>query len=234
MKKIIIAIDGRSSCGKSTLAKDLAKHLNYRYIDTGAMYRAVALYCIRKELLTNGSDPQKISAAMPEIKIDFKFDPVSGSTITYLNGENVEDEIRGFEVSGKVSTVSQISAVRKILVEQQQQMGEDSGIVMDGRDIGTRVFPNAELKLFITADTEERVDRRYNQMKNKGIEISREEVRENLKQRDFNDEHKGEQPLKKATDAVEIDNTKLTVREQFEMALDLALQAINNNFQEEV
>ncbi|MEQ8323543.1 MAG: (d)CMP kinase [Vicingaceae bacterium] len=226
MKKIIIAIDGHSSCGKSTLAKALSSELKYRYIDTGAMYRAVALYFMRENLLSEPINESEIIMRLPKIKIDFKYEANSDQTLTYLNGENVEEEIRGVAVSNEVSKVSQISEVRRVLVNQQKEMGQSKAVVMDGRDIGTRVFPEAELKLFVTADVEVRTDRRYSQMKAKGISVSREEVRSNLNQRDFDDEHKGESPLKKAVDAIIIDNTHLTIQEGVDLALRLALKEI--------
>ena len=227
MRDIIIAIDGHSSCGKSTLAKALAGELKYRYIDTGAMYRAVALFFMRRKMLTEPIDKGALVKLLPSIEVKFGYDNSSDQTLTYLNGENVEEEIRGVAVSNEVSKVSQIPEVRKMLVEQQQEMGKDKCIVMDGRDIGTRVFPEAELKLFVTADVEVRTDRRYSQMRAKGIHVSREEVRNNLIQRDYDDEHKGESPLKKAADAIEINNTHLTIQEGVDMALRLAWKEIN-------
>ena len=227
MKSIIIAIDGHSSCGKSTLAKALAGELKYRYIDTGAMYRAVALFYMRKQMLSDQVDRKALIDLLSEINIDFRYDATGDQTLTYLNGENVEEEIRGVAVSNEVSKVSQIPEVRKVLVRQQQEMGREKSVVMDGRDIGTRVFPEAELKLFVTADVEVRTDRRYSQMKAKGIKVSREEVRNNLIQRDYDDEHKGESPLKKAEDAIVIDNTHLTIQEGVDMALRLAWKEIN-------
>ena len=227
MKKIIIAIDGHSSCGKSTLAKAVAEELKYRYIDTGAMYRAVALYFMRKHMLEGEMDEEVIQGELGQIHIEFQYRSDSDQTVTLLNGENVEEEIRGVPVSREVSKVSQLSIVRSMLVEQQQRMGRDKAVVMDGRDIGTRVFPEAELKLFVTADVEVRTDRRYSQMKAKGIHVTREEVRQNLIQRDYDDEHKGESPLKKADDAIVIDNTHLTIQEGVDMALRLAMKELN-------
>ncbi len=228
MKDIVIAIDGFSSCGKSTLAKGLAKALKYRYIDTGAMYRAVALYNMRKgNLGVNTYNREAIIEALPEISIDFKYNAESDQNITLLNGENVEDEIRDVPVSQQVTKVSQIPEVRKVLVEQQQAMGKKKAIVMDGRDIGTRVFPNAELKLFVTADLEVRVQRRVKQLTDNGVEVNEEEIRENLAQRDYDDVHKGENPLKQAEDAVVLDNTHIGVEEQFNSALELARKAID-------
>jgi len=227
MKKIIIAIDGYSSCGKSTLAKGLAKKLKYRYIDTGAMYRAVALYCMKKGILSdNNYDTEAIIKSLPNIHITFDFDPELNKTITRLNGENVEDEIRDVPVSQLVTKVSQLPEVRKVLVKQQQDMGSEKAIVMDGRDIGTRVFPNAELKLFITADIDVRTQRRVKQLRDNGVEVNVKEISENLKQRDFDDVNKGESPLKQAEDAVLLDNTKIGVQEQFDRAYALALEAM--------
>ena len=229
MKDIIIAIDGYSSCGKSTLAKGLAKQLKYRYIDTGAMYRAVALYCMRKGLLEGDNyNKEGIIASLSDINIDFQYDPIQDRTITYLNGENVEEEIRDVPVSQQVTKVSQISEVRSVLVKQQQAMGDHKAIVMDGRDIGTRVFPNAELKIFVTADPEVRAQRRYKQMTDNGIKVDIQEVRENLAQRDYDDVNKGESPLKQAEDAIVLDNTGIGVKEQFERAYALALEVMNS------
>lgn len=228
MRDIIIAIDGYSSCGKSTLAKGIARRFKYRYVDTGAMYRAVALYCIRNGMLGEGHcDVVGIIAALPGIQIDFRYDAEADSTITYLNGENVEDEIRDVPVSRLVTGVSQLPEVRKVLVKQQQDMGKSRAVVMDGRDIGTRVFPNAELKLFITADPEVRAQRRLKQLRDNGINVDIQEVRNNLSQRDFDDVNKGEHPLRQAPDAILLDNTNISVAEQFEKAAALVTEAIN-------
>jgi cytidylate kinase len=229
MRDIIIAIDGYSSCGKSTLAKGLAKQLKYRYIDTGAMYRAVALYCMQNRLLSEFKyDKKGIIAALPNIKIDFQYNPDLDKTITMLNGVNVEEEIRDVPVSQLVTKVSQIPEVRKVLVKQQQEMGEQKAIVMDGRDIGTRVFPEAELKLFVTADPEVRARRRYKQMIDNGIRVNIEDVRKNLEQRDFDDVNKGDNPLKQAADAIVLDNTNIGVQEQFKKAFDLVLEVLGS------
>lgn len=227
MKDIIIAIDGHSSCGKSTLAKALSSALKYRYIDTGAMYRAVALYFLRKGMLEEPIDKSALIRLLPDIHVEFEYNAELDRNITNLNGENVEEEIRGVRVSQVVSIVSQIPEVRSMLVAQQQEMGKAKSVVMDGRDIGTRVFPNAELKLFVTADVEGRADRRYSQMMDNGIKVSREEVIQNLKQRDYDDENKGESPLKKAADAIEIDNTHMTKQEGVDIALNHAIEVIN-------
>lgn len=227
MKDIIIAIDGYSSCGKSTLAKSLAKKLKYRYIDTGAMYRAVALYCMRKGILSASVyDKEAIIRSLPEIRIEFEYDEKSDNSITLLNGENVENEIRDVPVSQLVTSVSQLPEVRKVLVKQQQEMGKNKSIVMDGRDIGTRVFPSAELKLFVTADPEVRVERRVKQLRDNGVNVEVEAIRQNLRQRDFDDVNKGESPLKQADDAIVLDNTHIGVSEQFEKAYQLALSAM--------
>lgn len=223
MEKIIIAIDGHSSCGKSTLAKDLAQTLKYTYIDTGAMYRAVALYFMRTgDLSDKKANTSAIVTHLDEVNVEFRYDAETDQSTTWLNGENVEEEIRGVKVSENVSVVSQLPEVRAKLVQLQQEMGKHGGIVMDGRDIGTRVFPQAELKLFVTAELEVRAQRRYDQMVAKGLDVSFDEVAENLKERDFNDEHRGENPLQKAADAVEIDNTNISISEQYQLALDLA------------
>lgn len=229
MKGIIIAVDGYSSCGKSTLAKGLARELRYRYIDTGAMYRAVALYCMRKGFLSDDVyNVEGIISSLPQIKIEFQYDPITDMTVTYLNGENVEEEIRDVPVSQQVTKVSQISEVRAVLVDQQQKMGQDKSIVMDGRDIGTRVFPNAELKLFVIADLEVRAERRLKQMTDNGIQVDIDKVRMNLEQRDFDDVNKGENPLKQAEEAIVLDNTNIGIQEQFERALKLSLAVIEH------
>jgi CMP/dCMP kinase len=223
-RQIIIAIDGFSSCGKSTLARDLAKRLRYRYIDTGAMYRAVTLY-----LIENGIDPkdtERVNSALPQIHIEFDYDRESGHQLMILNGRNVESLIRRPDVSNKVSPVSTIKEVRRYLVHQQQELGRDGGIVMDGRDIGTTVFPDAELKLFMTADEEKRVERRFDELREKGEVWDIEDVRENIKRRDYIDSHREESPLRQAEDAIVIDNTNLTMSQQLEIAYELAQKAI--------
>jgi cytidylate kinase len=216
--KIIIAVDGRSSCGKSTLAKALAAALDYLYIDSGAMYRAVTLYFLRNEI--DWEDSRQVETALAQIQIHF--DRSRGALRTLLNGEDVEEAIRTMEVSGAVSPVSAIPAVRRALVAQQQQLGSRRGIVMDGRDIGTVVFPAAELKIFLTASSEERTRRRYQELLAKGKEISREAVAQNLAQRDHIDSTREDSPLRQAEDAVVLDNTNLTEKEQLAMALALA------------
>jgi cytidylate kinase len=217
-KKIVIAIDGFSSTGKSTMAKELARLLEYKYVDTGAMYRAVALYALRKNLFKDDLH-KNLVAGLNDIKLSFEFNPKTQKSEIHLNGENVEEEIRGMEVSGKVSEVAQIHEVRKKLVAEQQEMGRSSGIVMDGRDIGTVVFPNAELKIFMTAREEIRVDRRYQELSAKGKDISREEIAKNIAKRDFQDMDRSDSPLKQATDAKVLDNSDINQKEQLEMAL---------------
>lgn len=212
-KKIIIAIDGYSSCGKSTFAKALAARLGYIFIDTGAMYRAVTLYAMRQGI---ADQPQAVVAALPKIDIAFRFNPASGRSEVYLNGENVERDIRRIDVSNRVSTISSIPEVRAKLVALQQQMGEARGVVMDGRDIGTVVFPNAELKIFMTADPRVRAERRYKELRAKGEEVSLEEIERNVRERDRQDETRAVSPLRRADDAVVLDNSHMTVEEQME------------------
>ena len=209
MKKITIAIDGHSSCGKSTMAKDLAREVGYVYVDTGAMYRSVTLYALRKGLfLEDGNiDTAALEQEMPNISISFKFNPETGRPDTYLNGECVEQEIRSLEVSNHVSPVAAIPFVRTAMVAQQQQMGKDKGVVMDGRDIGTTVFPDAELKVFVTASARVRAQRRFDELKAKGMPA------------DF-DSHREVSPLRKADDAIELDNSNMTIPEQKEWLLE--------------
>lgn len=215
MKKIIIAIDGFSSCGKSTMAKDLAKTIGYRYIDSGAMYRAVTLFCIREGLFNDENlDLSALEKAIPNIIIDLRVNAQTGLSETYLNGQNVEREIRSMEVAQKVSPVSTVGFVRKAMVALQQSMGEEKGIVMDGRDIGTVVFPDAELKIFVTADPEIRAQRRLKELIEKGEEASFEEVLENVKKRDLIDSTRSESPLKQADDALVLDNSHVGIEEQ--------------------
>ena len=215
MKKITIAIDGYSSCGKSTMAKDLAREVGYIYIDSGAMYRAVTLYCLENGLFTpDGIDTEKLEAMMPNIRISFQLNPETQRPMTYLNGENVEDRIRTMEVSTRVSPVAAIPFVREALVKQQQEMGQAKGIVMDGRDIGTVVFPDAELKIFVVASAEIRAQRRYDELKAKGQEASYEEILANVKERDYIDQNREVSPLRQAEDALLLDNSNLTIEEQ--------------------
>lgn len=211
MEKIIIAIDGYSSCGKSTFAKAVAAKLGYIFIDTGAMYRAVTLYAMRGGMV---EDRERLVAALPEVRIEFRFDPAAGRSDVYLNGENVETEIRRIDVSERVSTVSSIPEVRTKLVAMQQEMGRAKGVVMDGRDIGTVVFPGAELKIFMTADPEVRAERRYRELTAKGERVSMEEIERNIRERDRQDETRVVSPLRRAADAVVLDNSRMTVAEQ--------------------
>ena len=217
MKKIVIAVDGFSSCGKSTMAKDLAREIGYIYIDSGAMYRAVTLYGIENGIF-NGDviDVEKLRNEIKNIHISFRLNPETGRPDTYLNGMNVENKIRTMEVSSKVSPISALNFVREAMVAQQQAMGKEKGIVMDGRDIGTTVFPNAELKIFVTATPEIRAQRRYEELKAKGQEASFDEILENVKQRDYIDQNRDVSPLRKAKDALLLDNTNLTIEQQKE------------------
>ena len=221
MKKITIAIDGHSSCGKSTMAKDLAREVGYVYVDTGAMYRSVTLFALRNGLFTaDGIDEETLRQRMPEIKISFKFNAETGRPDTYLNGELVEQEIRTMEVSNHVSPIATLGFVREAMVAQQQQMGKDKGVVMDGRDIGTVVFPDAELKVFVTASAEVRAQRRYDELKGKGMEADYDEILKNVQERDYIDSHREVSPLKKADDAIELDNSNMTIAEQKQWLLD--------------
>lgn len=215
MKKITIAIDGFSSCGKSTMAKDLAHEVGYIYVDTGAMYRSVTLYALRNGLF-NGDDinAAELERRMPGIHITFCLNATTGRPDTYLNGECVEREIRTMEVSNHVSRIAVLPFVRKALVEQQQKMGKDKGIVMDGRDIGTTVFPEAELKVFVTASAEVRAKRRYDELQAKGMEPDMEDILKNVKERDYIDSHREVSPLRKAADALELDNSHMSIAEQ--------------------
>ncbi|WP_433830896.1 (d)CMP kinase [Flavobacterium anhuiense] len=222
MKKITIAIDGFSSTGKSTLAKQLAKELEYVYVDTGAMYRAVAYFAMQHNLI--GADFFKKEAlieALVDIKLEFRFNSDLGFAEMHLNGENVEKQIRTIEVSNFVSQVAAVSEVRAKLVEQQQEMGTNKAIVMDGRDIGTVVFPNAELKIFMTASAETRAQRRFDELQQKGDNVSYEEVLKNVVDRDYMDTHREDSPLVIAHDAIEIDNSYLNKEEQFAAVLEL-------------
>jgi cytidylate kinase len=222
-KKIIIAIDGFSSCGKSTLAKAMAKALEYVFVDTGAMYRAIALYFLRNNIAFNDT---AANAALHAIELRFKFNSVTQKSDMYLNGENVEQEIRTMQVSQKVSEVASIPAVRIFAVAQQQAMGIDKGIVMDGRDIGTVVFPNAELKLFVTADPSIRLERRYQELLQTNPAILKEEVAANLQQRDLMDSTRTHSPLRQAEDALVLDNTNLDREQQFQLAMQWAMDKI--------
>jgi CMP/dCMP kinase len=231
--KITIAIDGYSACGKSTIAKALAARLGYSYVDSGAMYRAVTLYCLRKGILKDGKFfVDDVIREMPNIHLSFKYNPHTKASDTYLNGEYVEKEIRTMEVSNNVSHISVIKEVRDEMKKIQQRLGKDKGVVMDGRDIGTSIFPDAELKVFMTADTDVRTQRRMDELTAKGVKVTFEEVKRNLLDRDYEDSHRKESPLRKADDAIELDNTDLTREEQLEFVLklveDLKLNAREN------
>lgn len=222
MKNITIAIDGYSSTGKSTLAKQLAKHLGYVYVDTGAMYRAVALFAMQNGYISSEYfDKETLINSVPNIKLHFEFNPELGFAEMFLNDVNVEKEIRTIEVSSYVSKIAEVSQVRSKLVEQQQEMGKNKGIVMDGRDIGTVVFPDAELKIFMTASPETRAQRRFDELQAKGDDVSYEEVLKNVQERDYIDTHRDDSPLVIAEDAIEIDNSYLTREEQFDVVLEL-------------
>lgn len=229
MKKIIIAIDGFSSTGKSTLAKQLAKKLHYVYVDTGAMYRAVTLYAMNHNLINDVNfDKEELIKKIKDIKIHFEFNKSKGFAEVFLNGKNVEKEIRTLEVSQMVSQVSTVSEVRAKLVEQQQGMDIDSGIVMDGRDIGTVVFPNADIKLFMTASADKRAKRRYKELLDRGDEnITYERVLKNVESRDYIDSTRLDSPLTKADDAIAIDNSDMGLEEQFERVFSLVKSRLN-------
>lgn len=227
MKKIIIAIDGFSSTGKSTVAKQVAKHLGYVYVDTGAMYRAVALFAMENGYINSESfDIQSLINALPHIKLEFIYSEELGFAEMFLNDENVENRIRTLEVSQYVSRIAEISEVRSKLVEQQQKMGEKSGIVMDGRDIGTVVFPDAEVKIFMNSSAETRAQRRFEELTAKGDKVLYEDVLKNVQERDYIDSNREDSPLFIADDAIEIDNSKLDKREQFEKVLELVNRAL--------
>ncbi len=217
-KKIIITIDGWSSCGKSTLAKQLAKELGYVYVDSGAMYRAITLYFLRNHV--DWTDKKEVKQALDSINLEFIFNPQRQASEIYLNGENVEFLIRDLVVAEKVSDVAVIREVRNLAVAQQQKMGTKKGIVMDGRDIGTVVFPKAELKIFMTADNAIRVERRFKELYEKNPNVTIEEVKNNLEMRDYIDSHREVSPLRKADDALELDNTNITQEQQLEKALE--------------
>lgn len=216
MKKITIAIDGFSSCGKSTMAKDLAREIGYIYVDTGAMYRSVTLFAMRNGMFNaDGSiKTEELKQRMGEINISFRLNSETGRPDTYLNGELVEKEIRTMEVSSHVSPIAALPFVREALVARQQAMGKEKGIIMDGRDIGTVVFPDAELKIFVTASAEVRAQRRYDELKAKGMPADFDDILKNVKERDYIDSHREVSPLRKADDAIELDNSNMTIAEQ--------------------
>ena len=221
---LIIAIDGYSSSGKSTLAKDLAKELSYKYIDTGAMYRAVTLFALKNDIID--TEQEVINGArlikfLDDIRISFQRNSGNGEQEVLLNGQHVEEEIRGMEVSSWVSQISALGFVRKKMVELQQDMGHEGGIVMDGRDIGTVVFPDAELKIFMNANAAARAQRRYEELQKQGHEVSYQAVEKNIRERDNMDENRSESPLRRAEDAVDLDNSQMTREQQFEWALAL-------------
>jgi len=222
-KKIIITIDGWSSCGKSTLAKQLAKEMGYVYVDSGAMYRAITLYFLRNHV--DWTDTAEVNEALQNINLEFQYNDKSQQSEMFLNDENVEYVIRDLVIAEKVSDVAAIKEVREFAVAQQQKMGEKKGIVMDGRDIGTTVFPNAELKIFMLADIATRVERRFKEMYEKNPNITIEEVKNNLEMRDYIDSNREISPLRQAADAVVINNTNLTIAEQLKQALVLAQKA---------
>lgn len=222
MKKITIAIDGFSSCGKSTMAKDLAREVGYVYVDTGAMYRSVTLFAMRNGLFGDDGSllTDELQNRMGEINISFKINKETGHPDTYLNGENVEQQIRTMEVSAHVSQVAALPFVRAALVAQQQAMGKEKGIVMDGRDIGTTVFPDAELKIYVTASAEVRAQRRFDELRGKGMAADYNTILANVKERDYIDSHREVSPLRKADDAIELDNSNMTITEQKQWLLD--------------
>lgn len=228
MKKITIAIDGFSSCGKSTMAKDLAKKLGYVYVDTGAMYRAVTLYAMRNGLFNaNGSvKTADLERQMNKINITFKLNKTAERPDTYLNNELVENDIRTLEVSNHVSQIAAVPFIREAMVAQQQRMGKDKGVVMDGRDIGTTVFPEAELKVFVTASAEVRAQRRYDELKEKGMPADFNDILKNVQERDYIDSHREVSPLRKAPDAIELDNSHMTITEQSAWLMELVKQKI--------
>lgn len=229
MKKITIAIDGFSSCGKSTMAKELAKKVGYIYIDSGAMYRVVTLYALRNGLFTDGGiDEEGLKAKIDDIAISFKLDTETQRPLTCMNGEVVEDEIRQMEVSRRVSPIAALPFVREALTRQQQAMGEEKGIVMDGRDIGTTVFPDAELKIFVTASAEVRAQRRYDELKAKGEkDVDFDDILRNVKERDEIDMNRAVSPLRKADDALLLDNGNMTKEEQNEWLISKFNEVVN-------
>ena len=231
MKKITIAIDGHSSCGKSTMAKDLARRVGYIYVDTGAMYRSVTLYALRNALFNEDGSIKtcELEQQMPQIRITFQLNPETGRPDTYLNGECVEQTIRSLEVSNHVSPIAALPFVRTAMVAQQQAMGQDGGIVMDGRDIGTVVFPHAELKVFVTASAQVRAQRRYDELQQKGMPADYDEILRNVQERDYIDSHREVSPLRQADDALLLDNSHMTIPEQNEWLMQRFLERTANN-----
>ncbi|MCF8371925.1 MAG: (d)CMP kinase [Bacteroidales bacterium] len=230
-RDIIIAIDGFSSCGKSTLAKEVAQKLNYKYIDSGAMYRAVTLLAINHDLIEGVQiDEERLLNLLNKVSIDFRYNAKKNKQETYLNNNNVEDEIRDIEVSDHVSIISKVKIVRECMVDQQRKMGLDKRIVMDGRDIGTVVFPNAELKIFMTASEEVRAKRRYDEIKAMGKEVLLKDVSTNIQKRDMIDQNREESPLRKATDAIVLDNSKMNRQEQLEWVLKILSEKFGYSF----
>ena len=229
MKKITIAVDGYSSCGKSTMAKDLAREIGYVYVDSGAMYRAVTLYALENGIIKDGQiDEERLKAEMKNIEISFKFNPERGRPDTYLNNARVEDRIRTLEVSNHVSPIATLGFVREEMVRQQQRMGQQKGIIMDGRDIGTPVFPDAELKIFVTATAEVRAQRRYDELTAKGETCDIKEILRNVEERDYIDTHREISPLLQASDAIVLDNSHMTIEEQKQWLLDAYRKVANN------
>ena len=231
MKKITIAIDGHSSCGKSTMAKDLARRVGYIYVDTGAMYRSVTLYALRNGLFNEDGSIKtcELEQQMPQIRITFQLNPETGRPDTYLNGECVEQTIRSLEVSNHVSPIAALPFVRTAMVAQQQAMGQDGGIVMDGRDIGTVVFPHAELKVFVTASAQVRAQRRYDELQQKGMPADYDDILHNVQERDYIDSHREVSPLRQADDALLLDNSHMTIPEQNEWLMQRFLERTANN-----
>ena len=231
MKKITIAIDGHSSCGKSTMAKDLARRVGYIYVDTGAMYRSVTLYALRNGLFNEDGSIKtcELEQQMPQIRITFQLNPETGRPDTYLNGECVEQTIRSLEVSNHVSPIAALPFVRTAMVAQQQAMGQDGGIVMDGRDIGTVVFPHAELKVFVTASAQVRAQRRYDELQQKGMPADYDDILRNVQERDYIDSHREVSPLRQADDALLLDNSHMTIPEQNEWLMQRFLERTANN-----
>jgi len=222
MSKITVAIDGYSSCGKSTLAKALAQKLNYNYIDTGAMYRAVTVYCMKHKIInSDGVDFFKLTHSLNDIQVSFKYNPITKTSEVFLNNEHIDKEIRSMEVANHVSTIASVKEVREKMVKLQREMGKNKGVIMDGRDIGSFVFPDAELKLFMTADNTVRTQRRLDELSSKGEYYTFEEVRNNLEKRDYDDTTRKENPLIQAEDAIVLDNTDLTKEDQLDFVIKL-------------